>query len=319
MKNNKVAFRMKNKKIVVTGGAGFIGSNLTRTLASDNETIVIDNLSTGYLENIQDLIDNNKIEFINGSITDLDFLQEVFKNVDFVFHQAAIPSVPRSIKDPIRTNYGNINGTLNVLVAARDNNVKKVIYASSSSIYGDTPSLPKKEEMKPCPLSPYAVSKLTAENYCQVFTNVYNLSTVSLRYFNVYGPRQDPTGDYAAVIPKFITNITNDKSPVIFGDGEQSRDFTFVDDVVQANIKAAESTACGVFNIAGGKRITINSLAELVMEIIGKNLEIVYDNPRPGDIKHSLADISKARNHFSYKPEFDIKNGLKEAVRWFQK
>ena len=309
---------MKNKKIVVTGGAGFIGSNLARTLASDNKTIVIDNLSTGYLENIQDLIDNHKIEFIKGSITDLDFLFEVFNNVDYVFHQAAIPSVPRSINDPIRTNHANVDGTLNVLVAAKDNDVKKIIFASSSSVYGDTPSLPKKEDMMPCPLSPYAVSKLTAENYCQVFTNVYNLSTVSLRYFNVYGPRQDPTGDYAAVIPKFITNITNDKSPVIFGDGEQSRDFTYIDDVVQANIKAAESTTCGVFNIAGGKRITINFLAELIMEIIGKNLEIVYDNPRPGDVKHSLADISGAIKHFNYKPEFDIKNGLEKTVNWFK-
>ncbi len=310
---------MRNKKVVITGGAGFIGSNLARFLSSENKTIIIDDLSTGYLKNIQDLIDNNQIDFVKGSITDFNFLKEQFKYVDYVFHVAAIPSVPRSIKDPIKSNQANINGTLNVLLAAKDNGVKKVIYSSSSSVYGDTPTLPKKEEMKPYPLSPYAVSKLAGEYYCDVFSNVYNLSTVSLRYFNVYGPRQDPTGDYAAVIPKFITRVTNDKSPIIYGDGTQSRDFSFIDDVVQANILAAESRASGVFNIAFGNRITINALAELIMEIIGKNLDIIYDNPRPGDILHSLADISKAKNHFNYKPEFDIKDGLKETVKWFQK
>ena len=239
--------------------------------------------------------------------------------MDYVFHQAAIPSVPRSVRDPIRSNQANIDGTLNVLVASKDNNVKKVVYASSSSIYGDTPTLPKKEDMKPCPLSPYAVSKLTGEYYCDVFTKVYGLQTVSLRYFNVYGPRQDPSGDYAAVIPKFITNITNNKSPVIFGDGAQSRDFTFINDVVQANIKACESSAYGVFNIAVGKRIDLNSMADLLMELIGSKYEIRYDDPRPGDIKHSLADISKAKKHFNYKPEFDIKKGLEETIKWFQK
>jgi len=304
---------------VVTGGAGFIGSNLARKLASENNTIVVDNLSTGHIENIQDLIDNNKVEFINGSITDINLLNDLFEGVDFVFHQAAIPSVPRSVKDPIMSNLANIDGTLNVLVAAKDNFVKKVVYASSSSVYGDTPTLPKKEDMKPCPLSPYAVSKLTGEYYCDVFTKVYDLQTVSLRYFNVYGPWQDPKGAYAAVIPKFIANINNNKSPTIYGDGMQSRDFTFIDDVVQANIKAAESTATGVFNIAVGRRITINNLAELVMEITGKAFDIVYSDPRPGDIKHSLADISKAKNHFGYNPGFEIKNGLKETVKWFQK
>jgi len=309
---------MKNKKVVVTGGAGFIGSNLARELASENKTIIIDDLSTGYLKNIQDIVDENQIGFIKGSITDLGLLQEVFKGVDYVFHQAAIPSVPRSVKNPVLSNHVNIDGTLNVLIAARDNDVKKVIYASSSSVYGDTPTLPKKEEMNPCPLSPYAVCKLTGEYYCQVFTGVYDLQTVSLRYFNVYGPRQDPKGDYAAVIPKFINRIFAGESPVIYGDGEQSRDFTFVDDAVQANIKAAESSASGVFNIAVGKRITINALAELLMEIMERNLDVIYEDARPGDIKHSLADISKARNHFDYNPRFDIKNGLKETVKWFQ-
>ena len=289
---------MIRKTIVITGGAGFIGSNLVRALFKENDVIVIDDLSTGNIENIKYYINDQSISFIKGSTTDLDLLQKTFKNVNYVFHQAAIPSVPRSIKDPIKSNQANVNGTLNVLLAAKDNDVKKVIYSSSSSVYGDTPTLPKKEEMNPCPLSPYAVSKLAGEYYCDVFTGVYNLSTVSLRYFNVYGPRQDPTGDYAAVIPKFITRVSNDKPPIIYGDGTQSRDFSFIDDVVQANIKASESNSSGVFNIAVGNRITINALAELIMQIIGKNLDVIYDDPRPGDILHSLADISKAkRNH----------------------
>jgi UDP-glucose 4-epimerase len=310
---------MKDKKIIVTGGAGFIGSNLARFLSKENKTTVIDDLSTGNLINIKDLIEEKQIEFIKGSITDLDLLKEEFKDVDYVFHQAAIPSVPRSIKDPVLSNLVNVNGTLNVLIASKDNNVKKVIYASSSSVYGDTPTLPKKEEMNPCPLSPYAISKMTGEYYCQVFSNIYSLSTISLRYFNVYGPRQDPTSEYAAVIPKFINNILSDRPPIIFGDGKQTRDFTFIDDVVNANILAAESKTCGVFNIAGGKRITIDVLAETIMKIIGKKLEIKYDNPRPGDIKHSLADISKAKKSFNYKPIFNLEKGLKETVKWFQK
>ncbi len=310
---------MKNKKVVVTGGAGFIGSNLAKKLAPDNKTIVVDDLSTGYLKNIQEEVDRNQIDFIKGSITDLDLLKEVFKNVDYVFHQAAIPSVPRSVKDPILSNHANVNGTLNVLVAAHYNNVKKVVYASSSSVYGDTPTLPKKEEMTPCPLSPYAVSKLAGEYYCKVFTGVYTLKTVALRYFNVYGPKQDPDGEYAAVIPKFIMKILDDKSPVVFGDGKQTRDFSFIDDVVQANILAAEGTACGVFNIAGGERITINALAGLIMKIADKKIDIEYKDPRTGDIKHSLADISKAKNGFNYKPNFDIEKGLEETVKWFQK
>jgi len=309
---------MKNKKVVVTGGTGFIGSNLAKELASSNTTLVIDDLSTGYLKNIQDDVDANQIDFVKGSITDLELLTEVFKNVDYVFHQAAIPSVPRSIKDPILSNTANVTGTLNVLVAAQENHVKKVVYASSSSVYGDTPTLPKKEEMTPCPLSPYAVSKLTGEYYCKVFTGVYGLKTVALRYFNVYGPRQDPAGEYAAVIPKFIMSIFDDKPPVIFGDGEQTRDFSFIADVVQANILAAESTACGVFNVAGGKRITINALVDSIVKLTGKNIDAEYKDPRPGDIKHSLADISKARDSFNYNPGFGIEQGLGETVTWFQ-
>ena len=309
---------MKGKKVVVTGGSGFIGSNLTQELSKENQVTVVDNLSTGYLENIQNFINSGDIIFVEGSITDMDLLQKLFEDVDYIFHQAAIPSVPRSVKDPISSNYTNVNGTLNVLVAARDNNVKKLVYASSSSAYGDTPVLPKSEDMKPCPLSPYAISKLTAEYYCQVFSDVYNLATASLRYFNVFGPRQDPSSEYAAVIPKFIGSILNDKSPIVYGDGEQTRDFTFVDDVVNANILAAESMSTGVFNIAGGKRISINDLAGLIMELLDKDLDITHIEPQPGDIKHSLADISKAREQIKYIPKFNVKDGLKETVKWFQ-
>ena len=310
---------MKNKCIIVTGGAGFIGSNLVRALEKYNTVKVIDNLSTGYLKNIKDLINNTQIEFIKGNITNLNFLQKTFKDVDYVFHLAAIPSVPRSIINPIKSNHANINGTLNVLIAAKDNNVKKVIYSSSSSVYGDTPTLPKKEDMKPCPLSPYAVSKLTSEYYCQVFTEVYYLPTICLRYFNVYGPHQDKKSEYAAVIPKFITSVLNNNSPVIFGNGKQTRDFTFVKDAVNANILAAKSKETGVFNIAYGKRISINKLAKSIMNIIGKQIKPKYTTPRSGDIRHSLADISKAKRKLEYIPKIEIKEGLEETITWFQK
>ena len=310
---------MKNKCIIITGGAGFIGSNLVRALEKYNTVKVIDNLSTGYLKNIKDLINNTKIEFIKGNITNLNFLQKTFKDVDYVFHLAAIPSVPRSIINPIKSNHANINGTLNVLIAAKDNNVKKVIYSSSSSVYGDTPTLPKKEDMKPCPLSPYAVGKLTSEYYCQVFTEVYYLPTICLRYFNVYGPHQDKKSEYAAVIPKFITSVLNNNSPVIFGNGKQTRDFTFVKDAVNANILAAKSKETGVFNIAYGKRISINKLAKSIMNIIGKQIKPKYTAPRSGDILHSLADISKAKRKLGYVPKIEIKEGLEETITWFQK
>lgn len=311
---------MKNKKIVVTGGAGFIGSNLARHLSNENNhVVVIDNLSTGHLENIQDLIAAEKIEFIKGSITELNVLQDAFKGCEYVFHEAALPSVPRSIKEPLLTNQVNISGTLNVLVAAKDAGVKKVIYASSSSVYGDTPTLPKKESMSPNPLSPYAVGKLAGEYYCQVFTSAYGLPTVALRYFNVYGPHQDPASEYAAVIPKFITQVLNHQHIVMYGDGEQTRDFTYVSDVVRANILAAESKISGVFNMAGGKRITLNDLAQTIMTLCKNKVDVINEGVRPGDIKHSLADISKAKKGFGYIPKYDITEGLKETIAWFQK
>jgi UDP-glucose 4-epimerase len=311
---------MIHKRILVTGGAGFIGSNLARYLSNQqNHVIVLDDLSTGQKKNIDDLVNERTIEFIEGSVTDLDLLQDSFQNIDYIFHEAALPSVPRSIKDPLTSNDVNINGTLNVLIAAKDAGVKKVIYASSSSVYGDTPTLPKLELMIPNPLSPYAITKLTGEYYCQVFTNVFHLPSVALRYFNVYGPRQDPSSEYAAVIPKFITSVMNGQSPIIYGDGEQTRDFTYVDDVIQANILAAESNATGVFNAAGGRRITINELATTVMNICGKKLNISYKENRPGDIKHSLADSTKAHNAFGFTLKYDLEKGLKETIKWYQK
>lgn len=304
-------------KVVVTGGAGFIGSNLTDELARDHEVTVIDNLSTGRLENLDHIRD--RIEFINGSILDLELLRRAFAGADTVFHQAAIPSVQRSVDNPIASNQANVDGTLNVLVAAKDSRVRKVVFASSSSVYGDTPTLPKKEDMKPNPKSPYAISKMAGEYYCRVFSEVYGLKTVCLRYFNVFGPRQDPKSEYAAVIPRFITRILQGKPPVIYGDGEQTRDFTFVKDVVKANILAGKCEAEGVFNIACGRRISLNELAGLIMEIVGRQVEPVYDKPRTGDIRDSLADISAAGEALGYHPDYDMNLGLKETVKWFQK
>ena len=309
---------MKEKHVVVTGGAGFIGSNLVKKLSEDNYVTVIDNLSTGNLQNINDLIKNKTIKFVKGNITNLNLLQKTFKDIDYVFHLAAIPSVPRSIRDPISSNMVNVNGSLNVLTASKYNNIKKVVYASSSSIYGDTPTLPKKENMKPNPLSPYAVSKLAGEYYCQVFTNVYNLPTISLRFFNVYGPNQNPSSEYAAVIPRFIDRVLSDETPIIYGDGEQTRDFTFIRDVVDANILSAENKKSGVFNTAGGKRISINYLAKLIMRLCGKDIKPLYKKPRSGDILHSHADISKAKEELGYKPKYSLEKGLEETIKWFQ-
>jgi len=307
---------MTSKSVVVTGGAGFIGSNLVEELAKEHQVKVIDNLSTGHIENLDQI---RSVEFVRGSINDLDLLKEVFSDVDYVYHQAALPSVPRSIEDPISSNRVNVDGTLNVLVAARDCGAKKVVYASSSSVYGDTPTLPKREDMTPNPKSPYAATKLAGEYYCQIFSEIYGLKTASLRYFNVFGPRQDPRSQYAAVIPLFIARILNGKPPTIFGDGTQTRDFTFVKDVVQANIRAMESEAVGVFNVACSRQIVLNDLADEIMKITGIKTEKVYEPPRPGDIKDSLADISMAREMLGYEPKFDLNSGLVETIRWFQK
>lgn len=268
---------------LVTGGAGFIGSHLAEELARRGyKVIILDDLSTGRMENISLPVNSTtsmnsitqqtgELDFIEGSVTNLPLLQEIFREVDFVFHLAAIPSVPRSIENPLASHDVNMTGTLNVLIAAKERKVKKVVYASSSSVYGDTPILPKKEDMLPNPQSPYAVTKLAGEHYCQVFHQAYSFPIVCLRYFNIYGPRQDPNSQYAAVIPIFIRRLTQGKPPIIFGDGEQSRDFTFVKDAIEATILAAESDATGIFNIGTGNRVTINELAKLTARLLGKD------------------------------------------------
>ena len=305
------------KRVIVTGGAGFIGSHLAEELVRREYYVtVLDNLSTGKMENVEGILRQSNVDFIKGSVTDLSLLHNVFADTQYVFHLAAIPSVPRSVENPQVSHEANLTGTLDVLLAARDNGVRKVVYASSSSVYGDTPTLPKSEDMIPSPLSPYAVSKLAGEYYCRVFHQVYGLPAICLRYFNVYGPRQDPNSQYAAVIPRFIKRSCQGNPPIIFGDGEQTRDFTFVKDAVAANILAAESEACGLFNISRGESITINRMAELVIELVGNKVAPIHQEPRPGDIKHSLADVSKARA-LGYESKYDLRDGLTETIRWF--
>lgn len=304
---------------LVTGGAGFIGSHIVERLVKEGHRVrVIDNLSTGRSENIELFLP--KIEFVEGDIRDLGRVREAMDGVDYVLHQAAVPSVPRSVKDPLVSNSANIEGTLNVLIAARDADVERIVYASSSSVYGDTPVLPKHEGMKQEPRSPYAVSKLGGELYCQAFHDVYGLETVALRYFNVFGPRQDPESHYAAVIPKFITALLCGGPATIFGDGEQSRDFTYVGNVVEANLLAARApnVAREVFNIACGERITVNELARLLAELIAVDVKPEHTSSRPGDVRHSLADISRAKDLLDYKVKIDIQDGLKEAVKWYK-
>lgn len=308
---------MSKNTTIVTGGAGFIGSHLAEELLKRGyQVIILDDLSTGKRGNIEPILTQGNIQFIEGSVTDLPLLNKLFQNVSYVFHLAAIPSVPRSIESPLASHNVNITGTLNVLLAAKDNKVKKVIYASSSAVYGDTPTLPKREDMPPNPQSPYAVTKLAGEYYCQVFYEVFDLPTICLRYFNVYGPRQDPSSQYAAVIPRFIDRLFKDESPIIFGDGEQTRDFTFVKDAAEANILATESDATGVFNIGTGRRVSINELARLITRFMDKDSKPIYQEPRPGDVKHSLADISKAKQ-FGYNPRYNLEEGLRETMRGF--
>ena len=305
---------MNDKIIIVTGGLGFIGSNLVEYLTKDNKVTIIDNLSSGKLENIEHLKKDN-VKLIKGSINDLE-LKTIFKDVDYVFHEAALISVPESVSNPLIYNEINIKGTLQVLIAAKDNDVKKVVFASSAAVYGDNQSLPLSESEPLMPQSPYAVNKATGEMYCQVFTENYGLSTVSLRYFNVFGPRQDPNSAYAAVIPNFINNILKDEKPVIYGDGEQSRDFISVKQVIKANIQACQSNKNGVFNVALGRSTTINQLLDIIKDVMGTDVEPTYLNPRTGDIKHSLADISRAKT-FGFNPSPDFKDDLAETVKWF--
>ncbi len=305
-------------KYIVTGGAGFIGSNIVRELVRRGESVkVIDNLSTGHRENLEDLMD--KIEFVKADIGDLEALQKEFKGADYVLHQAALCSVPRSIDNPINSNDANVAGTLNVLTAARDNKIKRVVYASSSSVYGDITTPAKIEEERGKILSPYALTKLAGEIYCQLFYELYGLETVVLRYFNVFGPSQDPESQYAAVIPLFIKAALNNESPVIFGDGVQSRDFTYVANNVEANILAATrpGIAGEVFNIACNTSISLNELVAEINHILGKNIKPVFKPRRSGDIKHSKADITKAKTLMGYEPKVSFREGLKKTVRWY--
>jgi UDP-glucose 4-epimerase len=308
---------MKDKRVIVIGGAGFIGSNIAEELSMDNEVIIIDDLSSGRMQNIQHLTKRSNVSFIQGSITDLSLLQKAFDRADYIFHQAALASVAMSIQDPLRTNEVNILGTLNVLVAACDRHVKKVVFASSCAIYGDTPTLPTREELSADPLSPYAVTKATGEQYCSVFRHVYGLPTACLRYFNVYGPRQDPKSEYAAVVPKFITAALSSRPLIIFGDGKQTRDFVFVKDVVSANVLAAEAHAAGAFNIGSGRQTSVVELANLVLRLTGRDATPLYHPPKAGEIRHSFADISRARE-CGYSPKYNLDEGIKKTISSLQ-
>lgn len=304
---------------LVTGVAGFIGSNLAEALLARGHRVRgLDNFLSGKRENLEGL---SGLEFMEGDIRDPEACRRACEGVDYVLHQAALGSVPRSIEDPVLSNECNVTGTLNMLVAARDAGVRRFVFAASSSAYGDTPELPKVETMRPQPLSPYALTKLTGEEYCRLFFELYGFETVSLRYFNVYGRRQDPFSAYAAVIPKFVSALLRGEPPEIYGDGEQTRDFTYIEDVVQANLKACEAPreACGrVYNIAFGRRISLNELYREIASLLGTDIRPRYGPPRPGDVRHSLADVSRAREALGYEPAFDVRQGLAEAIGWYR-
>ena len=307
------------KKVVVTGGAGFIGSHLTEELQNRGYyVIVLDDLSTGKRENIDHFLKKDSVEFVEGSVIDLALLQTLFKGTEYVFHQAAIASINSSIENPLLVNEVNITGTLKVLLAARDNGIKKVIVASSSSVYSNVASIPQNEAMPPDPISPYALTKLACEYYCSIFRQLYGLSTTCLRYFNIYGPRQGIQSQYSAVVPTFIQRIADNQPPVVFGDGNQSRDFVYVKDVVSANILAAQSDAESMYNIGSGQSITINELAREILRLMGKDLELVYKESRPGEVTQSLADVNKARA-FGYEPQWPIQDGLTETIAYYLK
>jgi UDP-N-acetylglucosamine 4-epimerase len=316
-----------NLKVLVTGGAGFIGSNICKALLENgNKVSVLDNLATGRMTNIDSILNHQNFEFIEGDIRDLNSCHKACENIDYVLHQAALGSVPRSINDPITSNEVNVSGFLNMLVACRDANVKRFIYAASSSTYGDSEALPKIEDNIGKPLSPYAITKYVNELYADVFGKTYGMETIGLRYFNVFGRNQDPNGAYAAVIPKFVLSFINHKSPVINGDGSYSRDFTYIENVIEANVRAilapTEATNT-VYNVAYGERTTLNELVVLVKEYLEEfdskigTIDIVYGDVRAGDVPHSLASIEKAKRLLNYNPKFNMKTGLKEAISWY--
>jgi len=310
---------LQGKKVVVTGGCGFIGSHLAEELSTRNEVIVIDDLSVGTLENLNQFKD--RITFLRESVLNLEALKAAFHDVDYVFHMASLVSVPESIQDPLRYMQVNVQGTLNALIAAREKGVRRFIYPSSSSVYGTSQELPKREEMKLEPATPYAVTKATGEFLCKVFNDLYDLETVSLRYFNVFGPRQNPSSPYAAVIPKFIDLMLSNRRPIVFGDGNQSRDFVYVKDaVLAANLAATAKKAAGeVINIATGERTTINELVQKINRVLKTELKSLQSAPRPGDITESYADIAKARRLIGYEPKCDINDGLRLTISSFMK
>jgi nucleoside-diphosphate-sugar epimerase len=309
---------MAARKYLISGGAGFIGSHIAEALLKRNEEVrVFDNLATGNQSNLRALQSlPGTVEFIQGDVRDTDAVKAAVKGVEVVFHQAALASVSRSIAQPVASLETNINGTQNVLLAARDAGVRRVVYASSSSVYGNTPILPKHEEMPTLPMSPYAVQKLTGELLCRVFTRVYGIETVALRYFNVFGPRQDPASQYAAVIPRFLTALLEKRRPIVFGDGEQTRDFTYIENVVQANLLASTSTdAVGeALNIGCGERISLNRILHIVSELLGIQVDAEYREQRPGDVRDSLADINKARELLGYTPTVNFHEGLERTL-----
>jgi len=306
-------------RYVVTGGAGFIGSNTVEELVRRGHSVVVlDDLSSGKEENLAEI--RTKITLIKGSIIDIEVVRKAMHEADYVLHLAARTSVPRSVKDPIETNRINIDGTLNVLVAARDAKVKRVVFAASSSAYGETPTLPKVETMQPQPISPYGVTKFVGELYAQTFGRCYGMENVSLRYFNIFGPRQDPSSPYSGVLAKFCTAFLEESQPVIFGDGEQTRDFTYVDNAVHANLLACEAPNVSgkVFNIGVGGRFSLNQTVALLSKIAGKQLETKYEPPRDGDIRDSQADISEAREFLGYEPQVSFEEGLRRTFEWYQ-
>jgi nucleoside-diphosphate-sugar epimerase len=307
-------------RYLITGGAGFIGSNIGRELVSlGEEVVILDDFSTGKRENLKDI--ESDVKLIEGDICSIDTVKRAADGADYVLHHAAVVSVPRSVEEPARTNAVNVDGTLNCLLAARDAGVKRFVFAASSSAYGDSVELPKCEDMRPDPLSPYGISKLVGEMYCKVFFDVYGLETVSLRYFNIFGPYQDPASQYAAVVPIFITRLLKSESPVVYGDGEQSRDFTYIDNAVEANLLATKSPKAPgkVINVACGSRFTLNDLIKRLSDLIGTKTPPTYVDPRAGDILHSQGDISLASDLLGYNPKITFEEGLAKTVEWFRR
>ena len=304
--------------LLVTGGGGFIGSHtVARLLADGHDVRVLDNFATGRRENLLDVLSD--IELVEGDIQSYERVSNAVRGCEIVIHEAALPSVPRSVQDPLTSNASNVVGTLNVLLAARDSGVRRVVFASSSSVYGSVPDLPKREDLPTLPISPYAVAKLAGEGYCRSFTEVYGLETVALRYFNVFGARQDPLSQYAAVIPNFATALMNGRPPRVFGDGEQSRDFTYVGNVVEGNVRAmhAEDVGGRVFNVAAGRRTSLNELLGILERLSGRHVEPSYEDPRPGDVRHSQADVSAAERDLGFRPEISLEEGLRLTLDWF--